>query len=418
MTESKKSFWQQYRLLISLVAGIAIGCIIGIAAPDFATTLGPLGDLFLNLMFCIVVPLVFVSISNAVGSMVNMKRLGKILGYTLLVFVVTGLVAGVMILAVVSFFPPAQGTHIAIEAAELAESQSIGDMVVNAVSVGDFPELLSRSHMLALIVFSVLFGFCVSTCGGSESPVGKLLENLSRIVMKMVDIVMWYAPIGLGAYFANLVGDLGASIIGDYGRAMLVYLPLCIVYFVVFFPLYSFIAGGRQAVKRMWRYILPPTVTSLATQSSVATLPVNLDASRNIGVPKDVREIVLPMGATMHMDGTVFSGILKIAFLFGVFGQNFSGLGTYLTALLIAIFGGVVMSGVPGGGLVGEMLIVSIYGFPPEAFPIIATIGVIVDAPATCINATGDTIAAMLVTRLLEGKDWIEKRIKSGEIEA
>lgn len=406
-----KKVWKQYRLVISLVIGIAAGITLGLTLGEKAKALSPLGDLFLNLMFCIVVPLVFVSIASAVGNMVNMKRLGRILGYTVLVFVVTGLIAGILILAVVNIFPPAQGTNIPMESAELAESSSFGQLLVDAVSVGDFSELLSSSHMLALIVFSVLFGFCVSSCGGEESPVGKLLANLSKVVMKMVDIVMWYAPIGLGAYFASLVGDLGASILGDYGRAMLIYLPLCVVYFLVFFPLYSWVAGGREGVRRMWRHILPPTITSLATQSSIATLPVNLEASRNIGVPKDVREIVLPMGATMHMDGTVFSGILKIAFLFGVFGKDFADPLTMLTALVIAIFGGVVMSGVPGGGLVGEMFIVSIYGFPPEAFPIIATIGIVVDAPATCINATGDTIAAMLVTRLVEGKDWIRRNL-------
>lgn len=407
MTTRKNTFWKQYRLILSLLGGITLGCILGLATPDFAQHLSPLGDLFLNLMFCIVVPLVFVSLSNAVGRMASAKRLGRILGCTLAVFLATGVVAGLIILGVVTAFPPAQGTHIALETAELMQNQSLGSLIVGAVSVNDFPLLLSRSHMLALIVFSVLFGFCVSSCGGADSPLGRLLENLSRVVMKMVDLVMWYAPIGLGAYFAGLVGDLGPSILGDYGRAMLIYLPLCLAYFVLFFPLYAFLAGGREGVRRMWKNILPPALTSLATQSSVATLPVNLEACRAIGVPDDVREIVLPMGATMHMDGTVFSGILKISFLFGVFGQEFASPSTLITALLIAIFSGVVMSGVPGGGLVGEMLIVSVYGFPPEAFPIIATIGVLVDAPATCINATGDTIAAMLVSRLVEGKNWL-----------
>ncbi len=413
MSGTKKSFWQQYRLLLSLLIGISAGCILGVLAPEFSKALSPLGDLFLNLMFCIVVPLVFVSLSNAVGHMVSAKRLGRILGCTLLVFFGTGLVAGLIILAVVTAFPPAQGTHIALEAAELAQKQSIGSMIVDAVSVNDFPLLLSRSHMLALIVFSILFGFCVSSCGGADSPVARLLENLSRVVMKMVDLVMWYAPIGLGAYFAGLVGDLGVSILSDYGRALLIYLPLCAGYFILFFPFYAFLAGGREGVRRMLKNILPPTLTSLATQSSVATIPVNVDACRAIGVPDDVRDIVLPMGATMHMDGTVFSGILKISFLFGVFGQDFTSPGTLITALLIAIFSGVVMSGVPGGGLVGEMLIVSVYGFPPEAFPIIATIGVLVDAPATCINATGDTIAAMLVSRLVEGRNWLSRAVCS-----
>ena len=128
-------------------------------------------------------------------------------------------------------------------------------------------------------------------------------------------------------------------------------------------------------------------------------------------VPKDIREIVLPIGATMHMDGTALSSILKISFLFGIFNQNFSGIGTYITAVLISVLGGVVMSGVPGGGLIGEMLIVTIYGFPPEAFPIVATIGFLVDPPATMVNASGDAVASMMVARIVEGKDWLSKRI-------
>jgi len=169
------------------------------------------------------------------------------------------------------------------------------------------------------------------------------------------------------------------------------------------------LSGGKIGVKTYFKNIISPSVTSIATQSSIATLPVNLNATKNMGVPKDIREIILPIGATMHMDGTVISSILKISFLFGIFGQDFSGTGTYLTAILISILGGVVMSGIPGGGLVGEMLIVSLFGFPPEAFPIIATIGFLVDPAATWINATGDAVVSMMVTRLVEGKNWMNK---------
>jgi Na+/H+-dicarboxylate symporter len=132
-------------------------------------------------------------------------------------------------------------------------------------------------------------------------------------------------------------------------------------------------------------------------------------------VPKDIRDIILPIGATAHMDGTVLSSILKISFLFGIFGQEFAGIGTYLTAIGLSILGGVVMSGVPGGGLIGEMLIVNMYGFPAEAFPIIATIGFLVDPPATWLNSTGDTVAAMMVTRIIEGKDWMAKKLTAEE---
>jgi Na+/H+-dicarboxylate symporter len=126
-------------------------------------------------------------------------------------------------------------------------------------------------------------------------------------------------------------------------------------------------------------------------------------------VPKDIRETVLPIGATIHMDGSCLSAILKIAFVFGIFNMDFSGWDTFLTAIGVAVLSGVVMSGIPGGGFMGEMLIVSLYGFPPTALPIISAIGVVVDAPATMINSTGDTVAGMLVTRHLEGKDWMEK---------
>ncbi len=179
---------------------------------------------------------------------------------------------------------------------------------------------------------------------------------------------------------------------------------------------YAYFAAGKEGPKRYFKAIFEPAITSLATQSSLATLPVNLKAARSLGIPKDVREIVLPVGATMHMDGSCISAILKISFLFGIFGMQFSGLGTFITAFFVAVLSGVVMSGVPGGGLIGEMLIVSLYGFPPEAFPIIAMIGYLVDPPATMVNATGDTVAAMMVTRLLEGKDWMKKKLTESEV--
>lgn len=412
----KKSIWESYRFPILLISSIIIGSIIGVVMGEKATSLKAFGDIFLNLMFTAIVPLVFTTIASAVGNMLNMKRLGSILGNMMLVFVVTGIIAGILIIAAVTIFPPAHGVDIAVEAVGELEKVNLSDAIVNAITVNDFSGILSRKNMLPLIIFSIMFGFCVSSCGGQESYLGKLLNNLSEVMMKFIDIIMLYAPIGLGAYFANLVGEFGPQLLGAYGRAMLVYYPLCIFYFIVFFTLYSYWAGGKKGVKIMCKNILPPTATSLATQSSVATLPVNLEAAKKIGEPKDIREIILPVGATMHMDGTVFASILKIAFLFGIYGKPFTGFGTYASAMLIAVMSGVVMSGVPGGGLIGEMLIVSLYGFPAEAFPMLATIGFLVDPIGTCINATGDTIASMMVTRLIEGKDWLEKRLQSGEV--
>ncbi|WP_300341642.1 dicarboxylate/amino acid:cation symporter [Fusobacterium sp.] len=407
----KKGVWESYRFSVILIGAIILGSIIGVNFGEKAKVLKPLGDLFVNGMFMIVVPLVFVTISSSISSMNDMKRLKSILKNLLLVFVSTGAVAAVIILIVVNIFPPAQGVHLSLPSAEALKPFQTGDQIVKAITVTDFPELISRKNMLPLIIFSIVFGLCINMIGEKGRPLAKGLEALADVFLKMISLLMYYAPIGLGAYFAALVGEYGKELIGSYTRAMIVYYPLCIAYFFIMFPIYGYIAGGKLGMKSM-KNLISPAITSIATQSSIATLPVNLEAAERIGVPKDIREIVLPIGATAHMDGTVFSSILKISFLFGIYNVPFEGVGVYISALILSILGGVVMSGVPGGGLIGEMLIVTMYGFPPGAFPIIATIGYLVDPPATMINATGDTVAAMLVTRLVEGKDWMLKKLK------
>lgn len=192
---------------------------------------------------------------------------------------------------------------------------------------------------------------------------------------------------------------------------MVDYYPLCLLYVVVFFPLYALFAGGRPALKKMLRHIATPAVTAFATQSSAATLPVSKEACDQVGVPEDVSGLVLPLGCTAHMDGSALSSIVKIAFLHGVFGMEFTGAGTYAMALAVAVLSAFVLSGAPGGGLVGEMLIVSMFGFPAEAFPLIATLGFLFDPAATCLNASGDTLASIMVTRIIEGKDWLNKKL-------
>ena len=414
----KKRIWKSYRFPIILVMGIIVGALLGVTLGEKATVFKPLGDIFLNLMFTIVVPMVYVSITAAVGNMVNMKRLGKILGNLVVTFIITGMFAAALVLVVVNIWPPAANTTIQLANAEMQEAASVGDLLVNSLTVNDFSGLMSRNNMLPIIVFAILSGVCVSACGGEESPAGRLLNNLNDIIFKMVDVIMKLAPIGLGAYFANLVGEFGPELIGDYGRAMVIYYPMCLVYVVTAFPAYTYFAGGMTAVKRMLKHILSPAVTAFATQSSVAAIPANMEACRKIGVPEDISNIVLPMGATMHMDGSVLSSIIKISFLFGIFGQPFTGVGTYAMSVVVAILSAFVLSGAPGGGLVGEMLIVSLFGFPAEAFPLIATLGFLFDPAATCLNSSGDTIASMMITRMVEGRDWLTKRIASGEAEA
>jgi len=400
-----------YRFPIILLFSIIIGSIIGFLAGEKAEVIKPLGDLFLNLLFMIVVPLVFFSISSAIANMDSMKRLGKIMGSMITVFIVTGIIASIVMLVAVVAFPPAQGADVSLSQPENIDELSLADQLVATFTVPDFIDIFSRKNMLALIVFSILIGVATGLTGERGKPFATFLSSGSEIFMKVIQFIMYYAPIGLGAYFASLIGVFGPELLGDYARAVIVYYPVAVLYFIIGFTLYAFIAGGKLGVSRFWKNILSPAATALATGSSVGTLPVNLDAARKIGVPKDIRETVLPLGATIHMDGSCLSAILKIAFVFGIFQMEFSGIETFITAIGIALLSGTVMSGVPGGGFIGEMMIVSLYGLPIEALPLISAIGVVVDPPATMVNATGDTVSSMLVTRNLEGKEWMEKEL-------
>ena len=404
----KSSFWKNYRFPIILLCAIIIGCILGVFLKEDAVILKPFGSVFLNLMYTIVVPLVFFTISSSIANMVNLKRLGKILKYVFLIFIVTSAVAAVLMLVAIKLIDPVGDANIVLEVGEQT-SISIGEQIVSAITVTDFTEILSREHMLPLIIFSILFGIGIALVGDKAKNVARSLEAISEVMMKIVKIIMYYAPIGLCAYFASLIGEFGPQLIGSYARSMILYYVMCVVYFVIFYTLYSYLSDKKKGIKLFYKNILPVTATSLATQSSLASLPTNLETARDIGVPKDIREVTLPIGATMHMEGSSMGAILKIAFLFGIFNMSFTGLDTYLIAILIAVLSAVVMSGIPGGGLIGEMLIVSLYGFPLEAFPIIATIGWLIDPPATCLNVVGDTSSSMMVTRIIEGKDWTQK---------
>jgi Na+/H+-dicarboxylate symporter len=400
-------FLKSYGFSIILIISIIIGSFLGIIYKKDAIAFKPFGDIFLNLLFTAIVPLVFFSISSAVACMTNIRRLGKIMASMIFVFVITGLIASAVMVIGVVLYPPAAGVKIALGAGVNAEHFKISDQIVKAFTAPDFADILSKKNMLALIIFSILLGLATSASGVRGKVFANFLTSASDVMMKLISFIMYYAPIGLCAYFAYLVGVFGPELLGAYMRAIILYYPTAILYFFIAFTIYAFIAAKGEGVKRFWRNIIPASLIALATGSSMATIPANLEAANKTGVPKDISEVVIPIGATIHMEGSCLAAILKIAFLFGLFQMNFFGLETIATAIGIALLVGVVVSGIPGGGTIGELLIISIYGFPLESFPIITMIGTLVDAPATMLNAIGDNVASMIVARMLGGKDWM-----------
>ncbi len=400
---SLKLFWHHYRfpllLLISICGGMITGWIMG----SDANWLSPFGDIFVNMLFTIAVPLVFFTISSSIANMNSLKRLGKILGYMLMVFGITSLIAAVFMLVGVLIVNPVGNFGITLSDG-VKESVDLGTSIVELFTVSDFSQLLSKNHMFPLIIFSSFFGISVSLVGEEAAPLKKILNVCSSAMMRLIKIIMYYAPIGLFAYFACLIGTYGPELIGSYAKTFILYLVMAVLYYGIFYGIYAYIVGGKRMVKKSFKSMMLPTLTALGTCSSLATLPTNIDAANKLEVSKDVRDVALPIGATMHMEGSSMASILKIVFLFTIFGEPFTGIGTITTALLISVLSGVVMSGIPGGGLIGELLIVSLYDFPLTAFPIIATIGWLVDSPATALNAVGDIPTTLMIDKLVKDK--------------
>ena len=409
---NKKAIIKNYRFMAIMLLCMIAGAIVGAIWPKFGKGISFLGTVFINMMFCIVVPLVFASISSAVANMGSRKRAGKIMGVTIGTFVITGAIAAVIMFLLVKVFPPVLQPWTELPSEEIGDYATFKDMIVNFFTASDFVGLLSRRAMLPLIIFSLLFGFAVNINGGKESPVGKFLEDLTNVMLKFVKIVTYYAPIAFFAIFADLVATYGAQIYEGYGRALVLYYPLCFVYLFTAFPLFAWFGGGKGAVKTMFKHLTKPAVVSLGTCSSVATIPTNMEEAEATGISKDVSDMVLPLGATMHMDGSCFSCVLKIAFVFGVTGQEL-GFDMLIPIVLVAVLSSVGMSGVPGGGYIGEYIICSIF-FPDSmeiAFPILVAIGNLVDPPATMINAAGDYVVSYIVSRFVDGKDWLQKAL-------
>ena len=408
----KGSFLKNYGFLICMLLGIVAGCVVGAVWPG-ATALEPIGTVFVNLMFCVVVPMVFCSISSAIANMKSAKRAGKIMGVTVATFLITAAIAAVITYVVVLIIPPVMGTYDVAVEGEIGQTLGLSDMIINFFTKPDFTELWSRKAILPLIVAAILFGFGVQMAGGPKTKTAQLLEDVTECIMKTVKIITYYAPIGFFGFFAYLVASYGPELIGDYSRTLIIYYVLSFVYMLASFPIYARFGGGKGAAKEMFSKLFRPAAVSFGTCSSVATIPTNMEVAEETGISKDVSNIVIPMGATMHMDGSAMSAIIKVAFLFGMFGQDFTT-GRAILAIIVAVFSSVAMSGIPGGGGTGELVLCTIF-FPDHlavAYPIALALGNLVDPPATMVNSAGDYVVSYIVSRFVDGKDWLQKKLQ------
>ena len=415
-----KKIIKNYKSTLILLGSVVIGAICGLIFKEKAEIVKPLGDLFLNLLLVIIVPLIFFTITTSISKMNEKKRLSKILISTIIIFLVTSIIAvlfGFLTTAKINLVN-SDNTEAIKEVFDNTIEEGVElnllERTVSVLSTDSFTNLLSTSNLVALIVMSVLFGIAINRAGEKGKKVAELFDSFSETMYKLIEIIMYYAPIGLGCYFASLVGTLGGTIAVGFLKTFVVYTVVCLIFMAVFYTLYAFIAGGFKAVKAFWTNIIPSALTSIGTCSSAASVPINIECTKNMGVPNDIAETTVSLGTSFHKDGSCIGSVFKIMFLVSLFGTSLSTFGDISKILGIALLATLLVTAVPiGGGTISEMLILTMMNYNVAALPILTIVATIIDAPATLLNVVGDSASAMMVTRLVEGKTWINNKKKN-----
>ena len=399
------SFWKNYGSTLLLLAGLVIGGVLGVVLGEDAAVLRPVGHLFLNLVFVLVVPLVFFSVAQSLVVLRKNGVIGRVLGTSVCVFLVMSLVTGVFSFGLMSLWNPfadvlGQGGEISFTGGFLDEEVHIGDALVGAFTVNDFPLLLSREHLLPLIVFASLFGLSVALLGQKVPTLEKLVGEGAQVLMKMMEVLMKLAPIGIGCYFADTIGQLGGQIMGSYLEIFLVVSTACAVVFLVFYTLCALYC--RIPLGKFWKEMIPSAATAAGTCSSAACMPVNMAAARKLGVEDQIADGVIPLGTNLHKDGSVITALAKVLFALYFFGITPEGIGASVLVILLAVLQSAVVGAIPVGGMTGELLICAVLGIDPAFAATLMIIGTLCDIPATLLNASGNLVAATLVQRFVK----------------
>ncbi|MGJ7033631.1 dicarboxylate/amino acid:cation symporter [Niabella hirudinis] len=399
---SGKQLWNSYSGIILLLTGMAAGAMTGILFPQAVPVLKPVGDIFLNLLFVTVVPLVFFAIAVSVAAIEQKNRLGRVLAAMTITFLAFILLAAIFTIMMAWLFPPAipLADRSTVPSIPEGDHRTWGARLVAFFTVGEFYQLLSRQNMLALLVFALLLGTAVRQSGERGKPFFDFLVAGNEVMKNLLLLIMKGAPVGLGAYIAYQAADLGPQLFGFYAKPMALYYGTGILYFFIFFTIYAFVANGRKGIRLFWKNNIVPSLTAVSTCSSLATMPANLVAAERIGIPVPIANVVIPLGTTLHKNGSAISAIVKIYVVFQMLGWNFFEPQNLALALGITVLCSMVEGGIPNGGYIGELLMIAAYRLPPETVPAVMIIGTLVDPLATVLNATGNTVAAMVVTRI------------------
>ena len=410
-------------LYTKIFVGLAVGLVAGVAANALAhdsawlafvvdNVAQPVGQIFLRMLFMVVVPLVFTSITLGVAGLSDPERIGRIGGKAFLVFIMTTAIAVVVGLSIVNLVRPGHALDPEMQAALLAEyapdaaarksaAEGTGFGVQTLVNIvpRNPVDSAARGDMLGLIFFSLVFGFALTRLPERVSkPVVQVVEGLGEAVSVMIGFAMKLAPVGVAALIFSVTSRFGLDILRSLGLFVAVVLGALLIHqFGVLALLVRFLGG--MSPLQFFRRIRAPMLTAFSTSSSSATLPTTIrTAQEELGVPKEIAGFVLPLGATMNMNGTALFEGMTVLFLAQVFGIELS-LGSQVVVVLMSVITAIGVAGVPGGSIPLLVMVMEMVGVPGEGIALILGVDRILDMCRTVPNVTGDLFTSLVITR-------------------
>jgi len=376
-------------ILIGFVVGIIVGAIVG----KPIIVIKPLGTLFINLLKMLIIPLIFSTLAAGVSTFTG-EKLGRMIGKTFLWYYLTGIVAMIIALIIAGISGAGIGFPVGeLKAVAVKAPPSLVDVGLNVIPTNPI-ESLAKGEVLPIIFFAIVLGMSIAAVGKPAEPLKNFLQALAEAMYKLVGYVLWYGPIGVFALMAVTVGTYGLSILKPYAYLIfLVYFANAIQFFGVYPALMRFMGV------RPYRYlnkIKEAPIFAFTTCSSSATLPVSMRVCKEAGVPDRTCSFVLPMGATVNMDGTGMYQAISAIFLANAFGIQLSFY-HYILIAVVALLASIGTAGVPGAGLIMLSMVLGAIGVPIEGIAIIAGVDRIMDMSRTAVNVTDDTVATVIV---------------------
>lgn len=387
------------KIFLGLFLGIIVGLLLA-NNPNIATTyIKPFGTLFLNMIKMIIVPLVFSSLVVGTASVGDVKSLGRIGGKTMAYYLITTAAAVIIGLVLGTILMPGQGLSIPVEVEEVAqEAPSIIDTLLNIIPSNPLKSLVEGS-MLQIIVFAIFLGIgATAVTEQLGKPFINFFNSLAEIMYKITEIVMKFAPIGVFGLITPVVAENGPSVLLPLIKVIIAVYLGCILHAAITYSSLLKALANFSPIK-FFKGVASPAITAFSTSSSSGTLPITMKAAKEkLGISDKIASFVLPLGATVNMDGTALYQGVCVLFIAQVYNLDLT-LAQMLTIVLTATLASIGTAGVPGAGMIMLTIVLESVGLPLEGIALIAGVDRVLDMARTCINVVGDLSAAVVVAK-------------------